>query len=210
MVSPSVFIQLAEETGLICDLGFWIVDRVLQDMSHLPEELGVSINVSPIQLNQKNFVESVQSLCDKWSVSPNRIMLEVTEAVLIEDDARVINAMRKLKDIGIKISMDDFGTGYSSLSYLRRFPFDNIKIDRCFVNDISTSGQSKAIVQAVLNIAKCLNMTTTAEGIETIDQYETLVALGCQQMQGYFFARPRPAHEAFDNFRSRAGNAIAA
>ncbi len=125
----------------------------------------------------------------------HRLELEITEAVLIRDDDAALTMLRQLRAIGVRIALDDFGTGYSSLSYLRRFPFDKIKIDRCFVDDIAEDKGSSAIVQAVINIADAQNMTTTAEGVETEQQKEMLRSLGCTEMQGFLFSRPRPVAE---------------
>jgi EAL domain-containing protein (putative c-di-GMP-specific phosphodiesterase class I) len=125
----------------------------------------------------------------------HRLELEITEAVLIRDDEAALTVLQQLRAIGVRIALDDFGTGYSSLSYLRRFPFDKIKIDRCFVNDIAEDKGSSAIVQAVINIANAQNMTTTAEGIETEPQREMLRDLGCTEMQGFLFSRPLPVEQ---------------
>jgi EAL domain-containing protein (putative c-di-GMP-specific phosphodiesterase class I) len=128
-------------------------------------------------------------------LSPNRLEIEITEAVLIRDDDTALAILHQLRDVGVRIALDDFGTGYSSLSYLQRFPFDKIKIDRCFVNDIAQPGGSSSIVEAVVNIAAARHMTTTAEGVETEQQKELLRALGCTHMQGYLFSAARPAAE---------------
>ncbi len=128
-------------------------------------------------------------------LAANRLELEITEAVLIRDDEAALEILHQLREIGVRIALDDFGTGYSSLSYLQRFPFDKIKIDRCFINDLAEHESSACIVQAVVNIAAARDMTTTAEGVETPQQQELLRALGCAEMQGYLFSKPKPAAE---------------
>jgi EAL domain-containing protein (putative c-di-GMP-specific phosphodiesterase class I) len=142
-------------------------------------------------------------------LAASRLELEITEAVLIRDDEAALAILHQLRAIGVRIALDDFGTGYSSLSYLKRFPFDKIKIDRCFVNDVAEKDGSSAIVEAVVNIAAARNMTTTAEGVETAEQKETLRALGCTQMQGYLFSAPKPGPDVRQLFERALRNVAA-
>ena len=143
-------------------------------------------------------------------MKPDRLEIEITEAVLIRDDEAALAILHQLRAIGVRIALDDFGTGYSSLSYLKRFPFDKIKIDRCFVSDISETDGSSSIVQAVVNIAAALNMTTAAEGVETEAQRQLLRRLGCTEMQGYLFSAPKPAADVKRLFGATAEQTTAA
>jgi EAL domain-containing protein (putative c-di-GMP-specific phosphodiesterase class I) len=160
-----------------------------------PAHIRVAVNVSPVQLKCDTLALKIASALAASGLEPRRLELEITEAVLIRDDEAALSILHQLRSIGVRIALDDFGTGYSSLSYLKRFPFDKIKIDRCFVADIADSGGAPVIVQAVVNIASASNMTTVAEGVETEAQREMLRALGCTEMQGYLFSKPKPAAE---------------
>jgi EAL domain-containing protein (putative c-di-GMP-specific phosphodiesterase class I) len=204
MVSPADFIPIAEQTGLIVPIGKVLLERVVADLVHLPAHISVAVNLSPIQLQNQDFASHLHATLAGCGIAPSRLCLEVTEAVLLKDDDQTIKTLVHLRALGIRIAMDDFGTGYSSLSYLRRFPFDKIKIDRTFIQDIGDNAQSRAIVQAVVDLAHGLNMQTTAEGVETKAQLDCLTAMGCNEIQGYYFGRPAPATEAFAAFRSPA------
>jgi diguanylate cyclase (GGDEF)-like protein len=195
MISPVDFIPVAEETGLINQLGEWVLFTACADAATWPDGLKVAINVSPVQFKSSGLALRVVEALGKSGLAPNRLELEITEAVLIRDDDAALAILHQLRAIGVRIALDDFGTGYSSLSYLQRFPFDKIKIDRCFVSDIAEPGVSSCIVQAVVNIAAARDMTTTAEGIETEQQRELLRALGCTEMQGWLFSPAKPAAE---------------
>jgi diguanylate cyclase (GGDEF)-like protein/PAS domain S-box-containing protein len=192
MISPAEFIPLAEETGLIVPLGEWVLRTACAEVALWPEHVKVAVNVSPVQFKTANFVQMVISALAGSRLPARRLELEITEAVLIGDDEAVLSVLHQLRDLGVRIALDDFGTGYSSLSYLQRFPFDKVKIDRSFVKDIEKPDGSLAIVQAVVSIAKSRNMTTTAEGVETENQMELLRALGCTEMQGFFFSHALP------------------
>ena len=194
MVSPAEFIPLAEDTGLINELGDWVMQTACAEAAGWPSSIRLAVNVSPVQLKSPTLALRITSALAASGLAPDRLEIEITEAVLIRDDETALAILHQLRAIGVRIALDDFGTGFSSLSYLKRFPFDKIKIDRCFVSDIEVDG-SAAIVQAVVNIAAASNMTTTAEGVETEAQREVLRKLGCNQMQGYLFSRPRPAAE---------------
>jgi diguanylate cyclase (GGDEF)-like protein len=188
MVSPAEFIPVAEETGLINQLGDWVLNTACVEAAGWPAQIRVSVNVSPVQFKSQTLALSVASALAVSGLAPDRLELEITEAVLIRDDEAALTLLHQLRELGVRIALDDFGTGYSSLSYLQRFPFDKIKIDRCFVKDIASPAGSSSIVQAVVNIAAASNMTTTAEGVETELQMEMLRALGCTEMQGYLFS----------------------
>jgi diguanylate cyclase (GGDEF)-like protein len=195
MISPAEFIPVAEETGLICEIGEWVLATACAEAKNWPPNVKVAVNVSPVQFKSHAFALKVADVLSTTGLAANRLELEITEAVLIRDDDAALTMLQQLRTIGVRIALDDFGTGYSSLSYLRRFPFDKIKIDRCFVDDIAGTTGSSSIVQAVINIADAQSMTTTAEGIETEQQREMLRELGCTEMQGFLFSRPRPVAE---------------
>jgi diguanylate cyclase (GGDEF)-like protein len=195
MISPAEFIPIAEETGLICQIGDWVLATACAEAVNWPPNVRLAVNVSPVQFRSDAFALKVANVLATTGLPAHRLELEITEAVLIRDDEAALTMLQHLRAIGVRIALDDFGTGYSSLSYLRRFPFDKIKIDRCFVDDIADAKGSSAIVQAVITIANAQNMTTTAEGVETEQQKETLRSLGCTEMQGFLFSRPRPVAE---------------
>jgi diguanylate cyclase (GGDEF)-like protein len=195
MVSPAEFIPVAEETGLITGLGEWVLRQACTEAATWPEHVTVAVNVSPVQFKEQTLVLTVISALAASGLSAYRLSIEITEAVLMRDDETTLSTLHQLRDLGVKIVMDDFGTGYSSLSYLRSFPFDKIKIDRSFVNDVSEMSDARAIVQAVTSLAKHMNIASTAEGVETQEQLEKVRALGCTEMQGYLFSRPKPAAE---------------
>jgi diguanylate cyclase (GGDEF)-like protein/PAS domain S-box-containing protein len=195
MISPAEFIPIAEETGLINQLGEWVLTTACAEATTWPDDIRLAVNVSPVQFKSGTLALKIVSALAESGLPASRLELEITEAVLIRDDEAALAILHQLREIGVRIALDDFGTGYSSLSYLQRFPFDKIKIDRCFVNDIAEPDGSSCIVQAVVNIAAERHMTTTAEGVETRQQQELLRALGCSEMQGYLFSPPRPAAE---------------
>jgi diguanylate cyclase (GGDEF)-like protein len=193
MISPAEFIPIAEETGLINQLGEWVLTTACAEAVTWPEDIKLAVNVSPVQFKSGTLALKVVAALAATGLPASRLELEITEAVLISDDDAALAILHQLRKIGVRIALDDFGTGYSSLSYLQRFPFDKIKIDRCFVNDLAEPDGSSCIVQAVVNIAAERHMTTTAEGVETKTQQELLRALGCSEMQGYLFSPPKPA-----------------
>jgi diguanylate cyclase (GGDEF)-like protein len=193
MISPAEFIPIAEETGLINQLGEWVLATACAEAAAWPGDIRLAVNVSPVQFRSGTLALKIVAALAASGLPASRLELEITEAVLIRDDEAALAILHQLRKIGVRIALDDFGTGYSSLSYLQRFPFDKIKIDRCFVNDITEPGGSSGIVQAVVNIAAERHMTTTAEGVETQQQMELLRALGCGEMQGYLFSPAKPA-----------------
>ena len=194
MVSPAEFIPLAEDIGLINELGDWVLQTACAEAASWPAHVRLAVNVSPVQLKSQTLALRIMGALATSRLPPDRLEIEITEAVLIHDDETALAILHQLRAIGVRIALDDFGTGFSSLSYLKRFPFDKIKIDRCFVSDIEIDG-SADIVQAVVNIAASRNMITTAEGVETEQQKALLKKLGCTQMQGYLFSKPRSASE---------------
>jgi diguanylate cyclase (GGDEF)-like protein len=195
MVSPAEFIPVAEETGLINALGEWVLTTACAAAADWPDHVKVAVNVSPIQFRSPTFALKVSAALAASGLAARRLELEITEAVLIRDDEAALAMLHQLRALGVRIALDDFGTGYSSLSYLQRFPFDKIKIDRCFIEDIAEPGGSASIVQAVMTIAAARRVTTTAEGVETQPQLETLRRLGCNEMQGFLFSPAVPAAE---------------
>jgi len=195
MIPPSEFIPVAEEIGLIVPLGEWVLRQACLDAAGWPEDVHVAVNLSPSQLINQSLLPVVINALAMSGLSACRLELEITEAVLMQNTETTMATLHRLRELGMRISMDDFGTGYSSLSYLRSFPFDKIKIDRCFISGLPDADDSLAIVRAVTGLAGSLRMTTTAEGVETQQQLEQVRLLGCTEIQGFVFSRPRPAAE---------------
>jgi diguanylate cyclase (GGDEF)-like protein/PAS domain S-box-containing protein len=193
MISPAEFIPLAEDTGLINQLGEWVLTTACKEAASWPGHVRLAVNVSPVQFRSGTLALKVMTTLADTGLAASRLELEITEAVLIRDDEAALAVLHDLRALGVRIALDDFGTGYSSLSYLQRFPFDKIKIDRCFITDIAEPEGSSSIVRAVVNIAADRHMTTTAEGVETEQQRDLLRELGCSEMQGYLFSPPKPA-----------------
>jgi diguanylate cyclase (GGDEF)-like protein len=193
MISPAEFIPIAEETGLINQIGEWVLTTACAEAATWPDDIKIAVNVSPVQFRSGTLALKIVAALAASGLPASRLELEITEAVLIRDDEAALAILHQLRGIGVRIALDDFGTGYSSLSYLQRFPFDKIKIDRCFVDDIEDPDGSSCIVQAVVNIAAARHITTTAEGVETRQQRELLQTLGCSEMQGYLFSQAKPA-----------------
>jgi diguanylate cyclase (GGDEF)-like protein/PAS domain S-box-containing protein len=204
MISPAEFIPLSEEIGLIVPLGEWIVRKACFDAAKWPEDVKLAVNLSPVQLTNPNLVSVVVNALAASGLTPNRLELEITEAVLMQNTEVTIATLHRLRDLGVHISMDDFGTGYSSLSYLRSFPFDKIKIDRSFIKGLGDGKESAAIVRAVAGLAQSLHMTTTAEGVETEQQMEHVRSLGCTEMQGFLFSPPICLHDVARMFDAQA------
>lgn len=192
LLVPDQFLAIAEDTGLILRLGEWVIHRALAEMSEWEGDSRIAINLSPTQMRSAQLVPTMAEALAVSGMDPRRLELEVTENVLIRDGEASLGTMRRLIELGAKVALDDFGTGYSSLSYLRSYPFDRIKIDRNFVEDVTTSEEARAIVSAITNLAKALGMRTTAEGVEREGQLEILRELGCNEAQGYFIHRPVP------------------
>ncbi|MBN9671105.1 bifunctional diguanylate cyclase/phosphodiesterase [Roseibium aggregatum] len=189
VVSPAQFIPVAEETGLINDLGIWVLNKACAKAHEWPG-IVVAVNVSPNQFKHPRFVEKVMAILAANNLPPQRLELEVTESVFAGRNDAVLKALRRLKNLGVKVALDDFGSGYSSLSYLRRFPFDTLKIDRDFVSDMNGNPEAEAILVSIIQLGKALGMTIVAEGIETAEQIEFLQQHDCHRLQGYFISKP--------------------
>jgi diguanylate cyclase (GGDEF)-like protein len=200
MVPPALFIPVAEDSGLILSLGELALRQACRTAAAWPEELHVAVNLSPMQFTAPNLVSMVKEILVESGLAPHRLELEITERIFMENSENTLTTLRRLKELGVRISLDDFGTGYSSLSYLRSFPFDKIKIDRTFVSDLKGSSEHIVIVQAVVTIARALGMITTAEGVETEDQQRFLEMLGCDEAQGYLYSPPVPVQNLPDIF----------
>ncbi|KQP47098.1 hypothetical protein ASF34_05640 [Methylobacterium sp. Leaf106] len=207
LISPMEFIPVAEETGLIVALGAWALAEACREAMAWPGEIRVAVNVSTLQF-QHDLERSVSSALDGAGLSADRLKLEVTESALMRDPEGVVATLHRLRALGVKIALDDFGTGYSSLSYLRRFPFDKIKIDRAFIKDIAEP-DAAAIVRAVVGLGERLGMGIVAEGVETAEQLDLVRSEGCDEVQGFLFSRPLPAHEVQAFLRSRRASAAA-
>ena len=195
LVSPDMFIPLAEEIGLIVPIGEWVIREACTLAALWPEDLKVAVNLSPIQFRSAGLLAVIVGALAASGLAPDRLELEITETVLLHDSEATLNMLYQLRELGVRIAMDDFGTGYSSLSYLQSFPFDKIKIDRSFVRDIVESTGSLNIVRAIAALAKGLGMAATAEGVETSEQLAAIKTEGCTEMQGYLFSKPVPASE---------------
>ncbi|SEO86226.1 diguanylate cyclase (GGDEF) domain-containing protein [Methylobacterium sp. ap11] len=193
VVSPAAFVPIAEETGMIVPLGEWVLRQACREAARWPTGVRVSVNLSPVQFRSGDIDATVIAALRDAGLDPHRLELEITEGVLLQDNASTLAILHRLKGLGVRIAMDDFGTGYSSLGYLRAFPFDKIKIDRAFVADLSLRPDALAIVRAVTTLADSMGMTTTAEGVETEEQLAHLRGAGCTEVQGYLISRPVPA-----------------
>ncbi|MGE5159448.1 MAG: putative bifunctional diguanylate cyclase/phosphodiesterase [Gemmatimonas sp.] len=195
MISPAEFIPVAEDIGLITAIGEWVLREACNEAVKWPSEVKVAVNLSPVQFRSRNLVQVVISALANSELSPKRLELEITESVFLAETEANLAILHQLRQLGVAISMDDFGTGYSSLSYLRSFPFDKIKIDRSFVKDLADRSDCVAIVRAISGLGRSLNITTTAEGVETVDQLDWLRAEGCNEVQGFLFSGAKPAAE---------------
>jgi len=205
LVSPGEFISLAEETGLIIPIGEWTLREACAEAATWPDDVNVAINLSANQFKSRNLVQAVFSALAASGLAPSRLELEITESVLLQNDDATLATLHQLRALGARIALDDFGTGYSSLSYLRSFPFDKIKIDRCFVADLSdTDEDALAILRAVAGLGLSLGIPTTAEGVETNEQLQKVRDEGCTEMQGYLFSPPGPIKEIARLFPTEA------
>ncbi|MEF3133895.1 EAL domain-containing protein [Rhizobium sp. 268] len=207
LLTPASFIPVAEEGGLIDALGFWVLREACQAACKWPDDTFVAVNVSPAQLRRPNFAEEVFAVLEESGLPPSRLELELTESSLIEDNSDVYSVLKSLRSRGVQISLDDFGTGFSCLSHLMRFDIDRIKIDRSFVSLLGTKANGAAIIGAIVALSRNLGISTTAEGVETEYQRDFLAALGCTDLQGYFFSKPVPLRElgCFREAESAAG-----
>ena len=194
LLPPSEVIPIAEEAGFIGPLGEWVLRKACADAATWPVYIGLAVNISPSQCAPA-LTQTVMSALAASRLSPGQLELEITESALLQDSSTTVSVLHQLRGLGIKISMDDFGTGYSSLSYLRSFPFDKIKIDKSFVQDLLTDGDSLAIVRAVAGLGASFGVPTTAEGVETVEQFEKVRDAGCTHVQGYYFGRSMPLEQ---------------
>ena len=190
VVAPGVFIPLTEESGLIVAMGEWILRAACREAASWPNQLQISVNLSPVQFRNDDIVRLVHETLIETGLDARRLELEITEGVLIDDFSRAMSILRRLKSLGVRIALDDFGTGYSSMSYLQAFPFDMIKIDRSFISNLERSAQSKALLRGVIGLARGLELPVTAEGVETQAQLDVLTRAGCDLVQGFLIGRP--------------------
>ena len=196
-ISPAVFIEVAEETGLIDDIGRFVVNQACQDIK-LFSGLNVALNISPVQLRDPNFVENLRALVESNGVKPEQIELELTEGILVNNPTIAKRKLEELKALGFGLSIDDFGTGFSSIGYLRQFPFDNLKVDRSFVREIGFSSTANALVQALVSLGDAMNLSVIAEGIENKRQWGLLRTIHCEFIQGHYISKPVTAAEIVD------------
>lgn len=199
LIAPDAFIPLAEELGLIVPIGEWVLRTACAEAMEWPEPVSVAVNLSPVQFGQRtatgDIAEQIEAALRDTGLTADRLELEITESVLLQESDSNVAALHRLRALGVRISLDDFGTGYSSLRYLRSFPFDKLKIDKSFVRELTESDEAGTIVRAIAGLGASLGIATTAEGVETLQQLEQLIADGCTEVQGYFFSPPRPAGE---------------
>lgn len=193
-ISPAVFIPLAEYSGLIIEIGDFVIDQACKQLKALEgkfSDLSISVNVSIPQFRQANFVNNIINTITEYNIQPSKLELEITESILMDEPQIIIDALAKLKAQGISIALDDFGTGFSSLSYLQKLPLNRLKVDRAFITDINEKGQS-VIAETIINLGKKMNLKVIAEGVENIAQQERLIELGCNEVQGFYYAKPMP------------------
>ena len=199
MISPALFIPIAEKNGSIIPIGNWVMEQSIKQYHIWKEKYALpiilSINISAIQYMKEEFVEVLLGLLEKYRVNPSEIELEITESVLIEDFEKVAEKLRILRGHGIRVSLDDFGTGFSSLSYLKRLPIDTLKIDKSFIDTVLTDAATRVITETIINMARTLGFETVAEGVEQEQQYKYLYAVGCNVIQGYYLGRPQTAQQ---------------
>ena len=196
-ISPGVFIPIAEETGLIMEIGEWVIREACRQGAEWQEQgyklEKISVNLSARQLKEPRLCDIIDSILKDTQMDPQFLGIELTESAIIREPEVAILRLEKIKSLGVKLSLDDFGTGYSSLSYLKRFPIDTLKIDQSFIRDVTTEKEDVALVQAIITMAHGLEMDVIAEGVEVREQYEFLVSHDCDTIQGYLFSRPIPA-----------------
>jgi EAL domain-containing protein (putative c-di-GMP-specific phosphodiesterase class I) len=192
MVPPGIFIPLAEEIGAIKAIDEWVLREACREAASWPNPLSIAVNLSPIDFRRNDIPAMILSVLLETGLNPQRLEVEITEGVLIDDFDRTIAVLRRIKNLGVRIAMDDFGSGYSSLSYLQSFPFDKIKIDQTFVAKIGSGGPAAAIIHAILGLGHALALPVIAEGVETEEQLSFLVKEGCNEVQGFLIGRPSP------------------
>jgi diguanylate cyclase (GGDEF)-like protein len=197
MIPPADFIPCAEVTGLIVPIGEWVLRQACKEAVGWPSAISVAVNLSPVQFRGLDLCQTVSDALARSGLSADRLELEITESMLLHDQASTLETVRQLRALGVRIAMDDFGTGHSSLSALRNLPFDKIKIDRCFVHELLSKHDSRAIIQAVVQLASSLGIKTTAEGVETPGELDYLKRVGCTEAQGYLLSKPVPAKDVW-------------
>jgi diguanylate cyclase (GGDEF)-like protein/PAS domain S-box-containing protein len=210
LVLPASFIPIAEETGLIGEIGAWVLQEACAEAARWPEHVKIAVNLSPVQFKSPKLVECVSRAITAAGLAAERLELEITESVLLQDSEKTLDILQGLRDLGARISMDDFGTGYSSLSYLQKFSFDKIKIDRCFVSNAAEGGGGLAVIRAISGLGRAMGLVVTAEGVETQEQVELVRKERCTEVQGYFFGRPVAARDIRAMLLGGAGKAVAA
>jgi EAL domain-containing protein (putative c-di-GMP-specific phosphodiesterase class I) len=208
MISPAEFIPLAEDTGLIGQIGDWVIEAACRDMKALHErgfpQVKVAINVSAFQFRHgQHLTEVIRNTLEKYDYPAKLLALELTESILIDDIKETLNVLNSMRSLDITLAIDDFGTGYSSLSYLKQFPIDILKIDQSFIRDITTDASDKAIVSAIIAMAQQLDIDVLAEGVETIEHQAFLQSQGCDYVQGYLYCKPIPADDLFERWQKK-------
>jgi diguanylate cyclase (GGDEF)-like protein len=203
-LSPDTFIPLAEETGLITRIGEWVLRTACKEAAGWADDITLAVNISPVQFRSQNIAGIIVNALAASGLPANRLEIEITEALLLEQTDATLETLRQLHALGVRVAMDDFGTGYSSLAYLQKFPFDKIKIDGSFIKELSAKAESKAIVRAVTSLADSFHMITTAEGVETSEQLKIVKELGCTEMQGYLFSKACSAADLKKVMKSNA------
>ena len=207
MIPPGAFIPVAEQTGMIVEIGSWVMERACIEVATRSPTLEVAVNVSAIEFRDGDVASGVRQAITRSGIDPTRLKVEITESLLMSKDLTTLDQLDRIRKLGVRISMDDFGTGFSSLSYLQSYPIDCIKIDRAFVNGLETSSNSEAIIEAIARLAKAMGMTTVAEGVETERQLEMLKEIGCAQAQGFLLSRPKPIDEIFPEYHAEEADA---
>jgi EAL domain-containing protein (putative c-di-GMP-specific phosphodiesterase class I) len=202
-IPPTTFVAIAEQSGVMNELGEFVLRRALADATRWPD-LFVAVNLSPVQMRDPGLADLVASVLSETGTAAARVVLEITETVLAENPNEVKRQLERLRALGVRIALDDFGTGYSSMSYLQRFPFDKLKIDRSFVEPLGRSSEGGVMIQAMVTLGRALGLSVLAEGVETEEQRVLLRLAGCDELQGFLFAKPAP-REAID--RVLAGGA---
>ena len=196
---PDQFIPIAERSGLIIDLGKEMISTAVRNLHEWDLLHGggreLSINLSPLQFHDETLVQDIDSIVSQYDVDPSLIKFEITESLFVHEGDYVLEKLQDIKSIGCRLSLDDFGTGYSSLAYLQKYPFDQIKIDKCFIDDVVESSKSRALIKAVRILSTDLGMNLVAEGVETEDQANCLTDIGVDYLQGYYFSRPMPTEQ---------------
>lgn len=201
---PSQFIPIAEQIDIINPIGEWVLREALKEAATWRDDISIAVNVSPAQMRGEALLAQVISALASSGVAPERLELEITENLLMQECDVHARMMHRLRSFGVKIALDDFGTGYSSLNYLRSFPFDKLKIDRSFVKDLTYDGDSHSIIEMLLRLGRDFSMTTIAEGVEHEGQFAALEAMGCEQVQGFLFGKPIPARLIPSSIRKAA------